>query len=259
MTGPVATAWQETAAGEACLRITLAAPRANALEPALLEGLLSAFDVLEASGARLALIAGGRNFSSGGDVARFSEAAARGEARAYAGTLVPLLQDAVARMIALPVLFAVAARGAVTGGAAGLLFAADLAVLAPDAFVQPWYSEVGFAPDGGWTAVLPERIGAGRAQAWLLSNRRLSAAEAVAAGLAEAVDPEPEARALALLDRGDAGAAIAAKALVWDGPRRAEVTRRLAAETAAFLDRIDRPEVRAGMARFLDSRGEGRR
>lgn len=258
MTGPVATAWQETAAGEACVRITLAAPRANALEPGLLDALHAAFDRLEASGARRALIAGGRNFSSGGDVARFAEAAGRGAARAYASALVPRLQEAVARMLAMPVLFAVAARGAVTGGAAGLLFAADLAVLAPDAFVQPWYSEVGFAPDGGWTAVLPERIGAGRTQAWLLSNRRLAAPEAVAAGLAEAVDPEPEARALALLDRGDTGAALATKALVWDASRRAEVARRLAAETDAFLDRIGRPEVRAGMARFLGGRGEGR-
>jgi len=33
-----------------------------------------------------------------------------------------------------------------TGGGAGFLFAADLAVLAPDAFVQPYYTRMGFAP-----------------------------------------------------------------------------------------------------------------
>lgn len=257
MTAPVATGWAETATGERCFTLALAAPRANALEPGLLAALHAGLDALERSGARLALLSGGRNFSSGGDVARFAEAAARGEARAYAETLVPLLQDALLRMIALPVLFGVAARGAVTGGSAGFLFAADLAVLAPGAFVQPWYSRVGFAPDGGWTALLPERVGAGAALRWLLADDRLDAGGALARGLADAVDPEPEARALALLGEGDTGARLAAKALVWDGPRRAETARRLAAETSAFLDRIGRPEVRAGMARYLDGRKEG--
>lgn len=258
MTGPVATGRAETAAGEACFTLALTAPRANALEPGLLAALHAGLDALEASGARLALLSGGRNFSSGGDVARFAEAAQRGAARAYAETLVPQLQDALLRMISLPVLFGVAARGAITGGSAGFLFAADLAVLAPDAFVQPWYSAVGFAPDGGWTALLPERVGAGAALRWLHANHRLGAGDAVAKGLADAVDPEPEARALALLGAGDTGARLAAKALVWDGPRRAEVARRLAAETVAFVGRIERPEVHAGMARFLDGRGKGR-
>jgi 2-(1,2-epoxy-1,2-dihydrophenyl)acetyl-CoA isomerase len=234
-----------------CFRIRLDAPRANALEPVLLADLHVALDAAEASGTGRVLLCGGRNFSSGGDVARFHAAAAEGRAEAYADSVVGQLQDALYRLLAMPAIVAVAARGAVTGGAAGFLFAADIAVLSPEAFVQPCYDMVGFAPDGGWTALLPDRIGAGAAAELLLRNRRLSAAEARAMGLAAEVDVAPEDRAAATLSALDPGAALAAKALIWDAERRALARRRLAAEAAAFRARIGRPEVREKMAHFL--------
>tara|TARA_R110002020_G_scaffold18929_8_gene65349 strand:+ start:1240 stop:1998 length:759 start_codon:yes stop_codon:yes gene_type:complete len=237
--------------GGTCARLTMCAPRANALEPGLLADLGRALDDAEAAEARVILLCGGPNFSSGGDVRAFHAACLSGEAEAYAREVVPGLQALVARLIAMPRLFVVAARGAITGGSAGLLFASDLAVLSPDAFVQPYYSRVGFAPDGGWTALLPERIGGGRALEWLQSDRRLSAEDLRAIGLATALSDTPEADAEALASRGEIGARIAAKALIWDEARRASVHARLEAETAAFLDWIARPETLRGMEQFL--------
>jgi 2-(1,2-epoxy-1,2-dihydrophenyl)acetyl-CoA isomerase len=237
--------------GAACFCITLAAPRSNALEPGLLSALLGALEELERSGEQRALLSGGSNFSTGGDVLRFFEAASQNRAEAYADEIVPVLQSCIERMIAMPVLFATAARGAITGGSAGFLFASDIAVLAPDAFLQPYYAKVGFAPDGGWTAILPERIGTGAAARWLLCDERLSVGDLLDQGLATAVDSEPEARAMDLIGALDLDAALAAKALIWDSGRRAHVKQRLAAETVAFRSLVGRKSTRAKMARFL--------
>lgn len=255
MTGLVTAETVRLSDGMIGARLTMAAARANSLEPGLLGGLASALDRAEAQDARVIFICGGRNFSSGGDVRAFHAASLRSEADAYAGKVVPLLQAIIARLIAMPSLVVVAARGAITGGSAGLLFAADLAVLAPDAFVQPYYSKVGFAPDGGWTALLRERIGAGPAHEWLQSDRRLSAPELCAAGLATAISDRPEEKATELAAIGDIGARLAAKALIWDELSRARINARLEAETRAFLDRIVLPDTALAMARFLERNG----
>lgn len=241
--------------GEPCFRITMKAPRANALEPGLLRDLHRAFDGLQKSGAQKALVLGGRNFSTGGDVGRFFEAAQNGRAESYAEDVVPVLQDLIIRMIGMPVVIASAVRGAATGGAAGFVFASDLVAADPGAFVQPYYGVMGFAPDGGWTALLPELIGAGQAQGWLMANHRRGAADLQRLGLVQAVDADPETRAAALLAGVDAGSALAAKAMIWNGPRLAGVRAGLDAETAAFRSLIGRQETLSRMAEFLHSTG----
>lgn len=255
MTAKVAFELVDLPGGIACARLTLDGGRANALEPGLLGDLASALDRAEAKDVSIILLCGGRNFSSGGDVRGFHAAAIGGTGLAYARTVVPPLQAIVARLIAMPRLVVVAARGAITGGSAGLLFAADLAVLAPGAFVQPYYPQVGFAPDGGWTAVLPERIGAGRAAEWLQSDRRLTAEALCDLGLATSVSDAPEERALELVATGEIGTRLAAKALIWDSARRCQVGARLECETAAFFDRIVEPGTITGMAGFLERVG----
>ncbi|WP_210421486.1 enoyl-CoA hydratase/isomerase family protein [Hoeflea halophila] len=245
----------ELADGTLCARLTLNGGRANSLEPDLLRDLAAALNDAEAKDAKVILLCGGRNFSSGGDVRGFHQASLAGEAVAYAGQVVPPLQAIVARLIAMPRLVVVAARGAITGGSAGLLFAADLAVLAPDAFVQPYYPQVGFAPDGGWTAVLPERIGAGRTLEWLQSDGRLSAQELCDLGLARGISDHPEETAVELSANGAFGSRLTAKALIWDADRREQINVRLEAETKAFLDRIARADTTLGMSRLLERIG----
>lgn len=255
MTGLVACRTEALPNGEPCFHIEMRAPRANALEPVFLGELHGAFDALERSGARKALLIGGRNFSSGGDVGRFYEAALAGQATAYTEQVVPVLQALVLRMIELPVIVASSLRGAVTGGSSGLIFASDLVVAAPDAFMQPYYGTVGFAPDGGWLAILPELIGGAAARSWISTNQRNDAETLKTFGLVQDVDPTPELRALTLLNALDTNTACASKALWWDEARRAQAKDRLEAETRAFSALIDRPETQAKMHAFLQPNG----
>src|SRR5699024_9698139 len=61
----------------------------------------------------------------------------------------------------------------------------DIAVAGDRASFAPWYTVVGFSPDGGWTALMPERIGRARALDVQLTNRRLDADEAHRLGLVQ--------------------------------------------------------------------------
>lgn len=244
--------------------ITLAAPeRSNSLEPEILSQLADALDLARDRKADfVTLRAEGRNFSTGGDVSAFLAAARAGDATCYSDRVVGHLQRIIHTMLTLPAIVLTGAQGAITGGSAGLVFASDLVVLADNAFVQPYFSLVGYSPDGGWSALLPERIGAGRALQLQLTNDRIDAKAAQRLGLACQVAPADALdRTLdALMDKLDKNhqppAMIAAKQLVWNETRLARVQSGLEAELTSFKRHIATPETRAGMQRFLDQLSE---
>lgn len=235
-------------------RITLAHPaRCNALTVDLLADLDRALDGLDDARA-VVLAADGRHFSTGGDVARLAAEVEAGNGPAYATELVGALNTPILRLAALPCPVIARVQGALTGGALGLVLAADLVALTPDAFVQPFYAPVGFAPDGGWTAMLPTRIGARQARTWQLLNRRVDAQGLLDLGLADAVSPEPDAIITAWLDTlhtHDPGTLADTRRLTTD---LRTLARALDAERDAFVARIATPGARAGMARFLAGR-----
>lgn len=235
-------------------RIVLANPaRCNALTIELLSDLNSALDGLDTPRA-LVLSAEGRHFSTGGDVARLAAEVAAGNGPAHGAALVGALNGAILRLAGLPCPVLAVVQGALTGGALGLVLAADLVVMTPDAFVQPWYAAVGFAPDGGWTAMLPARIGARHARALQLLNTRLGAEQALSLGLADAVTAEPAARIdawLAAILAHDPGTLADTRRLTTDLPA---LEAALEAERSAFVARIASPGSRAGMDRFLSAR-----
>jgi 2-(1,2-epoxy-1,2-dihydrophenyl)acetyl-CoA isomerase len=240
--------------------VTLARPeRRNALVPELLEDLRDALRALCCDGLAAVVIgAEGETFSSGGDVSAFLDAATRGPeaARAYAMRTVGALNDCIKALIALPVPVVTRVQGFATGGACGFVFTSDLVVMAEDAFLQPYYGEVGFAPDGGWTALLPEIVGPGRAVAFQATNHRIEAAEAVALGIATKIAPADKLddaveQLVAKIAAKESGTLRAARALVWDKARREAVAARLDAEQAAFVKRIGLPETKERMERFV--------
>lgn len=236
--------------------ITLNRPeRCNALCDTLLGDLNAVLDRLDRQEPPRAVVlrAAGRHFSTGGDVARFAEQVAAGKGPTYARRVLGGLNRAILRLVALPCPVLAEVSGAVTGGALGLVLAADLVAMDRRAFIQPFYAQVGFAPDGGWSAMLPDRIGPHRARAILLLNSRISADEALAMGLVHSVGKAPAAaiaRWLEELSLHGPGAMAAAKRLIADLPA---LEAALEAERAAFLARIETPEARDGMARFLSS------
>jgi 2-(1,2-epoxy-1,2-dihydrophenyl)acetyl-CoA isomerase len=237
--------------------LTLNRPaRHNALVPELMAALNAALDEVAAlRPAALVLRGAGRSFSTGGDVAAFA-ALPRGERRAYAAGLVGALNQAILRLLALPCPVVAAVHGPVTGGSCGLVFASDLVAMGPRAFLQPYYVDVGFGPDGGWTALLPERIGAARAGAIQMLNRRIGPEEAVALSIAQAAPSADdfETTVTDWLDtvRAQIGPSLAAtRALLMPPERLRAIADGLERERSHFLDLIETDETEAGMARFL--------
>ncbi|MCC6946650.1 MAG: enoyl-CoA hydratase/isomerase family protein [Bradyrhizobiaceae bacterium] len=238
-------------------RITLNRPeRHNSLVPDLLAQLNDALaNVRTQDLVALVLAGAGRSFSTGGDVAAF-HAVPRGERRAYARALVGDLNRAILALIDMP--FPVVARvhGPLTGGSLGLVLAADLVAMAKSAFIAPYYVNVGFSPDGGWTAMLPHRIGAAEARATQLLNRHVSAEEALALGLATQVAANGDIDAaidgwIATLRTKAAGSVRATRALLLPPELRAAIEAGLQRELDRFLEEIDTEAAETGMAKFL--------
>lgn len=250
--------------GHMHIGITLAAPqRSNSLEPEILSQLTDALDFAkDRKAAFVTLQAEGRNFSTGGDVSALYQASHAGQAEAYGDQVVGRLQQIIRRMLTLPAIVLTGAQGSITGGSAGLIFASDIVVLSADAFLQPYFSQVGFSPDGGWSALLPERIGAGRALQVQLTNERITAEEACHLGLAQqmtpadAVAPTLYTLTADLAHDHDPAAMLAAKRLIWNETRLARIQAGLEAELASFKRHIATPAARAGMQRFLDQLSE---
>ena len=232
--------------------------RHNALVPGLLRDLR---DVLADERSRDAnaviLAAEGRSFSTGGDLLGFWEH--RENIVAYAQELVGLLNEVVLTMYTYAVPIAAAVQGQVTGGSLGLLLAADRVVMTREVSITPWYSEVGFSPDGGWTALLPDIIGRQRASHWLATNASATAEECLDMGLAQEIADDVIGAALDWSQRitGKSAASIrSTRALL--AHNDAEIAARLEAERTAFVQQVQTREAITGIARFLgkDTPGE---
>jgi len=179
--------------GQQVVRVTLArSARHNSLVPSLLGELARAFRQIDTSATvRVAVLgAEGRSFSTGGDLEGFLDH--REDPGAYATEIVSALNDCIASMLNCKVPIIAAVDGQLTGGALGLVLACDIVLLSENASFTPYYSEVGFSPDGGWTAMLPDFIGHGRAGAIQYLNDTISASQAVQWGLAYAMIPSTD-------------------------------------------------------------------
>lgn len=236
-------------------RITLNRPeRHNALVPELLQDLTGALArCREEAPVAVILDAAGPSFSTGGDVAGFHDTR-RDQRCAYAAEVVGGLNRVILDLITLPMPTLAAVHGVVTGGSLGLVLACDIAIAGPQASFAPWYTVVGFSPDGGWTSLLPERIGRARALDIQLTNRTLDAAEAHRIGLvqylSDAGSERDTARRLAnRIGRGKAGSL--AHTLTLTRPDPGLTAAGLDAEYRHFLEQIRTDEADQGMSDFL--------
>lgn len=158
--------------------------RHNSLVPQLLTQLSESFRrVGRRSDVRVIVLkAVGKSFSIGGDLGAFCDH--EQEIELFAEQLVGALNQAILSIDDCDVPVVVAVDGRVTGGALGLVLACDIVVVTERATFTPYYVDVGFSPDGGWTAILPDMIGRGRATAVQLLNDSISARQAVEWGIA---------------------------------------------------------------------------
>ncbi|MCA0243454.1 MAG: enoyl-CoA hydratase/isomerase family protein [Proteobacteria bacterium] len=185
--------------------------RRNPLGPELRDDYEDLLQRLAAEpGIRVLIISGsGGSFCAGGDLrsmqARIDEGGTPDEMRRRMLRAHRLVQGL--RELELPLIAAV--DGPAYGAGFGLALLADYVFASTRAVFCASFARIGAIPDFGLLYTLPRRVGMARAKEMVLSARRVEAAEALALGVADALQP-PEA----LL-----GAAHELARRLCDGPR----------------------------------------
>jgi 2-(1,2-epoxy-1,2-dihydrophenyl)acetyl-CoA isomerase len=195
----------------AVLTLTLNRPDAlNAFNLAVHRGLASGLEEAGDPDVRAVVITGaGRGFCAGQDLREFRE---------HPGSVGDMLRATyhpnvlAIRALDKPVIAAV--NGPCAGAGISLACACDLRIAAESAAFVPGFVGIGLVPDSGGSFFIGRLLGQARAFEWMTSNRKLSAAEALAWGLVSAVVPDEELVArTAELAAGYAAAPTAAIAM----------------------------------------------
>lgn len=238
--------------------LVLTNPPANALSKQMAFELRHAASQLSGNRSVRAVVLWGEGkvFFGGGDLVEFQKGGEQTEANLHEMTID--FHGAVSRMARMdaPVV------GAVTGtaGGAGLSLVAgmDLVLAGESAKFTLAYTGAGLNPDGTSTFFLSRVVGLRRATEMALTNRVLSADEAEAWGLINAVHPDGEAldaaRALAArLAKGPTNAFGHTKRLLLAGAH-SSLGEAMENEALAIASQAVHPEAVEGIAAFLEKR-----
>jgi 2-(1,2-epoxy-1,2-dihydrophenyl)acetyl-CoA isomerase len=176
--------------------ITLNRPEAyNALDLALGRELFHvSLEVDEDPEVRCVVITGaGKAFCAGGDVKGFVDNLPR--IGILVKELTTYLHGTVSRLIRSPKPVIMAVNGVAAGGGLSFALSGDLVVAGESARFTMAYSKIAATPDGSSSYFLPRLVGLRRALELYLTNRVLSAQEALEWGLITRVVPDAELRA----------------------------------------------------------------
>jgi 2-(1,2-epoxy-1,2-dihydrophenyl)acetyl-CoA isomerase len=142
--------------------------------------LRSAFDAIEASGARAVLLTGaGRAFCAGQDLSDLRMDGPEEISEILEGDFNPL----VARVRNLPMPVVCAVNGIAAGAGANLALACDIVLAARSAKFLQAFVKIGLIPDAGGTWTLPRQIGEARAKGLAMLAEPLPAEKAMEWGL----------------------------------------------------------------------------
>jgi 2-(1,2-epoxy-1,2-dihydrophenyl)acetyl-CoA isomerase len=230
----------------------------NAIDLAMAQGLLDAARACERADVRAVLLTGqGRSFCVGGDLREFA-ALSGDRLAAHLTAVTDALHGALRVFAGLDAPLVAAVQGAVAGAGLGLAAAADVTIAASDAAFTAAYTGIGYSPDAGVSWSLPRLVGAKRALDLLLTNRRISSAEAAEMGLVSRVVPadrlsEEAVAAVVALACGATGAFGATRRLV-AGALAAGLDVHLDAEARQLAAAACSTEGREGVAAFLAKR-----
>ncbi len=227
--------------------------RHNSLVPSFLQALKDAFSSLGAddSVSVIKLTSTAKSFSTGGDLLAFYEH--RSNPEPYAQDIVGLLNQTMATMIECPKPIVAVVNGQVTGGSMGLILGSDIVLVSERASFTPYYVEVGFSPDGGWSTLLNDVIGYQRAKVIQLLNKAISPEDAVAWGLAfeKIYSAEIDAAASALcesLSSKKPKTLSSTKHMT----RYPDYKQRLESELQAFCQLVVTDDAQQGLKAFLE-------
>jgi 2-(1,2-epoxy-1,2-dihydrophenyl)acetyl-CoA isomerase len=185
------------AVADGVARLTIDRPDAfNAIDLATAQSLLDATIAIGVDPTvRVVLLSGaGRAFCGGGDVKAFAtrlvnEPAAPDGLPAFIKATTAPLHAAIANLARLDAPVVAAVHGSAAGAGFSLMLQADVVLVAEGTKLTLAYTGIGLTPDGSVTWFLPRIVGVRRAAELMLTNRVLSAQEAVDLGIATRVVP----------------------------------------------------------------------
>jgi len=225
----------------------------NAFNRALHAGLRDALKEARDPEVRAVVITGaGRGFCAGQDLTEFGE--------------VPNIDDSLRatyhpnvlaiRALEKPVIAAV--NGACAGAGLSLACACDVRIAADSAVFVPGFIGIGLVPDSGGTYFIHRILGAPRAFEWMVSNRRLTAAEAHAWGIVSEVI-EADAFAQRTAEIAAAYAAMPTRAVamtkrLFDHADHATLDDQLEMEAQLQQAATQSADFREGVAAFVEKR-----
>jgi len=235
----------------ALLRLTLARPKANIVDAAMIAALSAALATQAGTrGLRGVLLAAeGPHFSFGASVEEHLPD--------RCAAMLSSLHGLIVAMLGFPAPILVAVRGQCLGGGLEVALAGGPIFAGRDAqFGQPEMKLGVFAPAA--SVLLPYRMNQPAAEDLLLSGRSIGADEARASGLVQQVADDPEAAALAWFDAHLAGKSAASLAHALTAARGAmlrDVRNRLAEVEQLYLDRLMKTrDANEGLVAFLAKR-----
>ena len=179
---PVVT-WRTASPG--VVVVTMARPPANALGPALLDGMHAAIDAAEAAGdVKVMIVESALDgfFAAGADIKHLSSIDA--ESFTAYGETMRAVND---RLAAAPWISVAAIDGLALGGGLELALACTMRVCGPRARLGLPEVLIGLIPGAGGTQRLPQLVGRGRAVDIMLTARQVEPEEAHRIGLADRV------------------------------------------------------------------------
>jgi 2-(1,2-epoxy-1,2-dihydrophenyl)acetyl-CoA isomerase len=225
----------------------------NAFNRELHAGLRDALKEARDPEVRAVVITGaGRGFSAGQDLTEFTDMPNVGDSlrATYHPNVLAI------RALEKPVVAAV--NGPCAGAGLSLACACDIRIAADSAIFVPGFIGIGLVPDSGGTYFIRRLLGAPRAFEWMASNRRLTAAEALAWGLvSEVVDADAFAARTAELAATYAAMptrAVGMTKRLFDHADNATLEEQLELEAQLQAAAVQTNDFREGVAAFGEKR-----
>jgi 2-(1,2-epoxy-1,2-dihydrophenyl)acetyl-CoA isomerase len=238
--------------------LTLNRPdNANVLDLQMGRDLLAAVTACQQDPALRAVVltGAGKHFCFGGDLRGMQSSG--GAPDDYLRELTSDLHRAIVGLVRLEAPVIAAVCGTAAGAGVGLVAMADLAICGQGTKFSLAYTGVALTPDGSTSFFLPQILGNKRALELMLTNRLLTAAEALDWGLVNQVVPDAEVLAAALqlagrLAAGPRCANASVKRLVALAGGALEA--HLAVESETIARQAISAEGQEGMNAFLEKR-----
>ncbi len=245
---PLRVAFERT---DSLLRLTLARPKANIVDAAMLQALATA--LARHNGWRglrgVLLDAEGPHFSFGASVEE--------HLKERCAEMLATLHAVINEMVGFPVPILVAVRGQCLGGGLEVAMAGGPIFASPDAkFAQPEMKLGVFAPAA--SVLLPYRVNQPDAEDLLFSGRTIDAEEAKAMGLVQQIDDDPVEAARAWFDahlRDKSASSLALAVEAARGAMRRNVRARLEEVEKLYIEQLmNTHDANEGLAAFIEKR-----